>query len=161
MDNAPHLDHAVIAAKLEKKLDGGGGLRAPGRWHTRGRRIVYCAPNPATALLEVLVHASIDLEDMPVNFRYLEIEVADTVSMDTVPVGAVGRKWGRKWHTELETTRRFGDEWLHSGRTALLRVPSVIAPATWNMLITPSIRIADRSESFHSRDHPIDLRLLR
>ncbi|MBI3680362.1 MAG: RES family NAD+ phosphorylase [Acidobacteria bacterium] len=33
------------------RLDGGGGLRAPGRWHTRGRRIVYCAPDPAAALL--------------------------------------------------------------------------------------------------------------
>jgi hypothetical protein len=34
--------------------------------------------DPATALLEVLVHARIDPEDMQVNFRYLEIEAADT-----------------------------------------------------------------------------------
>jgi len=50
-------------------LDGAGGLSAPGRWHTAGQRIVYCAPNPATALLEALVHAKIDFEDVPVNFR--------------------------------------------------------------------------------------------
>lgn len=139
------------------KLDGGGGLRAPGRWHTRGRRIVYCAPNPATALLEVLVHARIDLEDMPVHFRYLEIEAADTVSIDTVAVGTLGRKW----NAELETTRRCGDEWLHSRRTALLRVPSAIAPATWNVLINPQHPDIVQIRIVHIHEHPIDLRLLR
>ena len=52
-------------------LDGGGGLSFSARWHTAGRRIVYCAPNPATALLEVLVHTEIRIENVPVSFRYL------------------------------------------------------------------------------------------
>ena len=34
----------------------GDGLLAAGRWHTRGRRIVYLADHPASALLEMLVH---------------------------------------------------------------------------------------------------------
>jgi RES domain-containing protein len=139
------------------KLDGVGGLHASGRWHTRGRRIVYCAPNPATALLEVLVHARIDLEDMPVNFRYLEIEAADTVSMDTVTVATLGRKW----HTELATTRRFGDGWLHSGRTVLLRVPSAIVPATWNVLVNPQHPDIGQIRMVHSHEYPIDMRLPR
>jgi putative toxin-antitoxin system antitoxin component (TIGR02293 family) len=46
-------------------LDGAGGLLAPGRWHTQGSRIAYCAPNPATALVEVLVHVEIDAGDLP------------------------------------------------------------------------------------------------
>jgi RES domain-containing protein len=45
-------------------LDGGGGVSLSGRWHTAGRRIVYCAPNPATALLEVLVHTEISFDDV-------------------------------------------------------------------------------------------------
>jgi RES domain-containing protein len=139
------------------KLDGDGGLRAPGRWHTRGRRIVYGAPNPATALLEVLVHATIGLEDIPVKFRYLEIEAADSVSMDSVAAGTLGRNW----RTELETTRRFGDEWLYSGRTALLRVPSVIAPATWNVLINPRHPDSGQIRIVHIHQDPIDVRLLR
>jgi RES domain-containing protein len=44
-------------------VDGRGGLQASGRWHTCGQRIVYCAPDPATALLEILVHAEIDFRD--------------------------------------------------------------------------------------------------
>ena len=37
-------------------LDGRGGLLASARWHTRGKEILHCAPNPATAVLEILVH---------------------------------------------------------------------------------------------------------
>ena len=103
------------------------------RWHTAGRRIVYCAPNPATALLEVLVHAEIRIENVPVNLRYLEIEAPDLLAIEEVDVHALGQSW----RTDPVATRRAGDEWLQSGRTALLRVPSVIVPATWNLLINP------------------------
>jgi RES domain-containing protein len=115
-------------------VDGVGGLRAPGRWHTRGRPIVYCAGSAAAALLETLVHAEIDAEDIPVAFRYLEIEVADSAAVETIRPSDLGSAW----QTRLDRTRRTGDQWLRSGRTALLRVPSVIAPETWNFLTNPA-----------------------
>jgi RES domain-containing protein len=37
-------------------LSGAGGLRAAGRWHSQGKRIVYLADHPSSALLEMLVH---------------------------------------------------------------------------------------------------------
>jgi RES domain-containing protein len=139
-----------------QRLDGAGGLFAPGRWHTQGSRIVYCAPNPATALVEVLVHIEIDAGDLPDPLQYLEIAAADTISTETVDIAVLGRHW-RKNHT---ATRRAGDQWLHAGRTAVLRVPSAIVPATWNVLVNPR-----HPESTHIRvagihDHGIDPRLL-
>lgn len=50
-------------------LAGKGGSRASGRWHTRGRRVVYCAENAAAALLEILVHFEIEIRDLPVRYR--------------------------------------------------------------------------------------------
>lgn len=137
-------------------LDGSGGLRAPGRWHTRGHRIVYCAPNPGTALLEVLVHAEIDVEDIPVSFRYLEIEVPDSISIETVNV----ETFPGNWRSNPEATRRAGDEWLHSGRTALLRVPSVIVPVTWNVLVNPRHPDSLHIRIIHTHEHGIDPRLV-
>jgi RES domain-containing protein len=130
-------------------------LRASGRWHSRGRRVVYCSPNPATALLEVLEHAEIDLEDVPVNFRYLEIEAPDRTSMEVVS----GHVLERNWADDLQLTRGVGDEWLSSTRTALLKVPSTIVPATWNLLVNPRHADAGRIRIAHTYEHPLDTRL--
>jgi RES domain-containing protein len=138
-------------------LDGAGGLSAPGRWHTAGQRIVYCAPNPATALLEALVHAKIDFEDVPVNFRYLEIEVPDTIAVEDVNASELGPPW----RTDLTATRQAGDRWLHSGRTLLLRAPSVIVPATWNVLINPRHPEIPQVRIVRGHSQGTDMRLLR
>ena len=131
-------------------------MRASGRWHTAGRPIVYCAPNPATALLEVLVHTC-DLEDVPVRFRYLEIDAPDDSSIETVDVNALGRNW----QENLEASRRAGDQWLYAGRAVILRVPSVIVPATWNLLINPHHPESSRVRIVRVHRRSIDVRLAR
>jgi len=134
-----------------RTLDGGGGLRASGRWHTRGKRIVYCVPNPAAALVEILVHAEIDIDDVPSTLQYLEIEASDAVSTAAAFADAV----------DPEKSRRIGDEWLRSGRTALLRVPSVVVPATWNVLINPQHPDSAVISIIGVHQHRIDGRLFR
>ena len=114
-----------------RRLDGAVGLLAPGRWHTQGSRIVYCAPHPATELVEILVDAEIEAGDLPDALQYLEVEAPDTISIETVDVDALCRHW-QKDHV---ASRLAGDQWLHAGSAALLRVPSVMVPATWNVLI--------------------------
>ncbi len=138
-------------------LDGGGGLRASHRWHTRGRPIVYCAPNPATALLEVLVHAEIEVEDLPTRYRFLKIEAPDGISIDRVDV--VGLLVG--WQDDSSVTRRIGDAWLRSGRTALLEVPSVLVPETFNTLLNPRHTDTARVRIIEVLAHMLDPRLLR
>ena len=117
---------------------------------------MYCAPNPATALLEVLAHSSIDLEDMPVDFRYLEVEAPGTLAVEDLDTAALPPSW----RTDLAATRRAGDEWLQSGRAALLRVPSVIVPATWNVLINPRHPESAQLRIVRAHSHGRDPRLL-
>lgn len=118
---------------------------------------MYCAPNPATALVEILVHIEVDADDLPDPLQYLEIEAPDSVPLETLEAGALGRKW----QTNSEATRRAGDEWLYSRRTALLRVPSVTVPATWNVLINPQHPDSGQIRVAHVHHHGIDPRLLR
>ena len=90
-------------------LDGGGGLRASSRWHARGRRIVYCAPNPATALLEILLHAEIEQDDIPVTYKYLEIDVPERASRESVGIASLKSGWRREpWTTRKRGTPGFG-----------------------------------------------------
>ena len=128
-----------------------------GRWHKRGKPIVYCAGSAAAALLETLVHAEIDAEDIPVAFRYLEIEVDDSVMVETIQQADLGSAW----RSRLDRTRRTGDEWLRSGRAALLRVPSAIAPETWNFLINPAHAESAAIRIAKVHRHVVDRRLLR
>lgn len=137
-------------------LDGGGGLRVSQRWHTRGRPVVYCAPNPATALLEVLVHLEIDVDDLPTQYRFLKIEAPDTITIEHVERTALPSDW-------LENslaTRRIGDTWLQSRRTALLEVPCVLVPETFNLLLNPLHPDATQVRIVEVIEYPLDTRLL-
>ena len=96
-------------------LAGDGALRAPGRWHTRARRVVYCAQSPAAALLEILVHFEIDIQDLPVRYRLLKIEGPDDVQVENVSIDQLSRDWPER----TEVTRALGDGWLTTGSAAL------------------------------------------
>lgn len=102
------------------------------------------------------MHLEVDVEDLPANFQYLEIDVAETVSRETVLPGDLGAGW----RLDKDRTRKAGDEWLVSGRTAVLIVPSVLVPATWNVLLNPLHADAAGVKILHSHWHPLDIRLL-
>jgi RES domain-containing protein len=113
-------------------LSGEGGLHYSARWHTAGQRIVYLAESPAGAMIEVLVHLELDETDWPRAYHLLQIEYPADLSVETLkPTPA------KSWKTSLAATRKLGDEWLRSGRSALARVPSAILPETWNVLLNP------------------------
>jgi RES domain-containing protein len=138
-------------------LAGDGSSRTPGRWHSRGRRVVYCAQNPAGALLEILVHFEIEIQDLPVRFRLLKIHAPDDVHVERVAVDELPADWPE----ESETTRACGDDWLARDSSALLTVPSAIVPETFNVLLNPAHQDAQRIVIVHAGDHAIDPRLLK
>jgi RES domain-containing protein len=132
-------------------------LRTPGRWHFRGRRVVYCAQSPAAALLEILVHFEIDIQDLPVRYRLLKIEAPDDVQIERVSVDDLPVNWRQK----TEVTRELGDRWLVKGSAALLSVPSAIVPETFNILLNPAHQDAKRIVVVQTGEHAIDPRLLK
>ena len=138
-------------------LDGGGGLRASHRWHTRGRRIVYCAPNPATSLLEILVHNEVDVQDLPRTYQFLEIDLPDSASVETLDLNSLPPDR----RSNGEVARQTGDAWLESMRSALLLVPCVIVPETWNILMNPRHRDSSLASIRRVHQHSLDPRLLK
>ncbi len=134
-----------------------GGLRAVGRWHSKGRPLVYCAPNPAAALLEVLVHLELKEADWPVGYCLLKIRVPENMGLGRLDIESLPADW----REDLAYTRGIGDGWLASGKTALLEVPSVIVPETFSVLINslhPEVRLLAVESIIR---HPLDWRLLR
>ena len=132
-------------------------MRTPGRWHFRGRRVVYCAQSPAAALLEILVHFEIGIQDLPVRYRLLKIEAPDDVHVERVSADDLPANWPQK----TEVTRELGDRWLVKGSAALLSVPSAIVPETFNVLLNPAHQDAKRIVVVQTGEHAIDPRLLK
>jgi RES domain-containing protein len=116
-----------------ESLDGRGGLLAPARWHTRGKEILYCAPNPATAVLEILVHSEVREPAALARHRFIKVDIPDEVSRQSVDEAQLPTDWSRR----ITVTRAWGDGWLREGETAVLVVRSVLVPETYNLLINP------------------------
>ena len=115
-------------------LQGLGGERADGRWHTarRGKRIVYLSEHPALALIEVLVNIHYNTQIMPDRFRLMKVRVPDSVIVEAAP------ELSKEWRNDLVHSRFVGDSWLEAGTSALLAVPSAPSPDSTNYLLNAS-----------------------
>lgn len=113
-------------------LDGRGGLLASGRWHNRGRQVLYTASSPSGALVEMLAHLDVEAEEIPDGYRLLGIDVPDDVIFSAHAEPAVDRLFN------LDRSRALGDAWLHNCGSLLYRVPSAIISHTDNVLINPA-----------------------
>lgn len=110
-------------------LEGKGGLNFASRWNHVGQTIVYTADHPSTALLEILVNA--DLEDLPETYQLLRISIPVKTSIK-IP------ELKDDWQNDTQYTRDFWSNFCSNAPEAILKVPSVITPYTFNYLINPS-----------------------
>ncbi len=136
-----------------RDLKGVGGLRAPGRWHERGLPVVYLAESPAGALLETCVHTSAN--DVPPHYILLGIEVDAAIAMESVEVSALSAKWIEDVHI----TRQIGSGWLREASNALLRIPSALVLATFNVMLNPLHADAARLRIQSAVKYPFDPRI--
>ena len=136
-------------------LSGSGGLSHRGRWHNRGRPVVYLVESAASALLETLVHIEASHpSELPHSYQLLEVDVPDAAR-----VIDVAEPLGSGWQQELAATRRIGDQWLAAQASLLLRVPSAVVGRTFNVLMNPAHPQAKMCRVVTVARYPFDGRL--
>lgn len=125
-------------------LSGEGARLHGGRWNSPGHPVVYTAESAALAVLEVRVHLDLTYDLLPRDYVLMDID-GDDLSVEDAPASPID-------------TVLFGDEWIASGRSCLLRVRSVIVQEATNVLINPRhsdiarVRVASmRSFAFDER----------
>jgi|ERR1700691_2545056 RES domain-containing protein len=128
-------------------FDTTGAVLFSGRWHLAGIRVVYAAEHVSLAALETLIHTG----GKPVPNRCItEIHIPEDISVES-----------SEW-MEIDQSQVFGNDWVHSGRTAVLRVPSkAVNQMESNFLINPVHRDFDRIRPGRSRDFAFDLRFFQ
>ena len=110
---------------------GDGAARVGGRWHRKGQKVIYTSEHYSTALLETLINTS---SAIPPNQHYIEI---------TIPVGTSYEEVTKDilpgWDSpSARAARTHGSAWLDERRSAILIVPSYVAPEELNVVINPS-----------------------
>lgn len=140
-----------------RDLQGLGGLRAPGRWHDRGQPVVYLAEHSALALLETMVHHEVgSIADLPDGYQLLRVEAGEDVAIAELTSAVLPDDWRQN----MSWTQAAGSEWLTSGQTALLKVPSAILPHASNYLLNPSHPDAGHVRVTEIQRVPYDPRIL-
>lgn len=145
-----------IASARYDPLDGEGARIAGGRWNSPGRPVVYTSADPALAVLEKLVWT--DPEDVPNELLLFRIELPDELAPHEFDVRRLPESWQEVGCPECIAV---GDEWLTSGASLALSVPSAILPEVRNVLLNPHHPAVARLQVGDARPFHFDLRLLR
>jgi RES domain-containing protein len=116
-------------------LTGLGAELSAGRWHTagEGKRIIYLAEHPAVALIENLANLRGDPRFFQHHFQLLKI----SSHSETPPKELTSKQLAAIDPHNPRTTQTIGDAWLAARISALLRVPSIPSPESWNYLLNP------------------------
>ena len=113
-------------------LSGEGGMHVDGRWHSKGRRVIYASEHPALAMVEVMAHLRLGVTSIPTTLQLIPIDVAHGASIDPAPALPSG------WQANELTTQAVGDAWLQAGTALLAPLPSALLAESTNYLINPT-----------------------
>ena len=133
------------------------GSRGRGRWHAQGVPMVYTADQPATALLETLVHAGrADL--ITADYVYFSTALDEDAHVLTLPDEQLPGDW-QAWPWPA-STQQIGTFWHERGDSVALSVPLAVVPMHRNTLLNiqhPDFRALSIDGPF---PFPVDTRLV-
>lgn len=123
----------IVKRKFRKvAFTGAGARRYGGRWNSEGVVVVYAAESQSLAALEMLVH----LDSSDILRYYIAIPVSfDSRLVIDMDVSSLPKNW--KSSPVPRSVQAIGDAWVSSGKSAVLRVPSVLVPSESNFLLNP------------------------
>jgi len=120
--------YRIAAAQYANKLFASG---KPNRWNLAGDYVLYAATTRSLATLELVVHrAGIRMQE---DFKMMVIRIADGAKKKTV----LHTQLATDWHTMRgqQETQLIGHRWVERRKKVVMRVPSVVIPQEWNVVI--------------------------
>jgi len=94
--------------------------------------MVYCGATASLCALEVLAHSAM----LPTDMNVVEVRIPNSLSIQTVDESDLPANWSGP--VPSRKTQDLGTDWVKSGATAVLSVPSVIVPSERNYLLNPA-----------------------
>jgi|SRR5580704_8622009 RES domain-containing protein len=143
-------------AHAAEAFTGEGARLYGGRWNSQGVRIVYTSPSLALAAIETFVHLEPNLQ--PDDLVSIASEMPDNITTERLDPKSLRGKW---YELRDESLKRFGDDWIRSGETLGLYVPSAAIRGEWNVLLNPEHSDFRKIKIEKPKPFEFDLRMFR
>jgi RES domain-containing protein len=133
---------AVVAWRLERDKfltswpRAEGAFLVGGRWSSPGRRVIYTALDPSTAILEVAVHKGFAALDVLAH-SLLQLSITDPAAVHVLPPAGVPEPAWLRPGSVSAAQQRFGDALLDAH--PMVALPSVVSRHAWNLLIDAAV----------------------
>lgn len=125
----------ISKAKHKKTAFTGAGTQyASGRWHHLNVPVIYVADSLALAALEQFVH--ITEEAKYIHYVSFELEIPPSLIIRVEDIAAIPSRWRKQPPGQKSMT--IGSNWVKSGRSAVLSVPSAVIPPERVFVINPN-----------------------
>jgi RES domain-containing protein len=141
---------------LHHAFDGEGARLYGGRWNSPGVSAVYASATASLAVLELF--ANIQRSELLISYSLFSCSFDDAL-VSSLRADDLPSNWRQSpAPNELQA---IGDEWLRSGRSAVLQVPSAIIEHESNYLLNPAHQDFRRIKRSPPEPFTFDLRLIK
>ncbi len=148
------LVYRIANCRYINDLSGKGAAMYGGRWNSKDVYMLYTAESAALALLETIVHIGRIPEQ---GFCMITIQLPD----DKIEITDID-KLPANWHKNPapDGLKMIGDNFITASKKLTMKVPSVIMPEGYNLLINTHHHEFKKVKIINSRTLTIDDRLL-
>jgi RES domain-containing protein len=114
-------------------FSGEGAYLYCGRWNPAGVRMVYTSTSLALAAVEFFVH--LEPSTASATLVSMSATLPDDLQVDQIAIENLPANWRMVDRVDLQ---QLGADWIASGKSVALRVPSVVISGEWNVLLNPT-----------------------
>lgn len=112
-------------------FDGQGASAYGGRWNSVGTSVVYTSSSLALAAIESLVHLGV--KSIPKPQVAIPADIPEGLIIDQVEPDNLPSNW--KDDPPPAALAAIGDQWVSTGKSSVLKVPSAVITEEWNYLL--------------------------
>jgi len=148
--------YRVVPSPRAQDLSGEGARLYGGRWNSPGVPMIYTAASASLAVLETLVHMSMDV--FPENLILVTLEIPKEL-VQTLDPSQLPENWAT--YPASSEVNEIGDTWAKNETSLGLLVPSAVLPQENNLIINPRHPQAGSVNIVDTAPYQVDRRLLK
>lgn len=145
--------YRIADCRYVKDLSGKGAALYGGRWNSQNVYVLYTAQSASLALLETVVH----MGKIPTEgYCMISLEIPDA-HIETINVSDLPDDW--QAYPSPDYLKSVGDKFYNANKKLALKVPSVVMPEEYNVILNTQFRTFDKIAIRSHRKLSIDDRL--